>query len=135
MLAEQVRLAAPSFLGISVLVAGAGPGLQVDVMEEVLGDVMAGVGSVGRTQSPLFIPTSEAIAGVSHGDGPTTWPSIALVLYAAVPGALVDLATDLAWLTSLPLADFVLDHHLRGPEPSGTVGTLGPSPTSAGRAP
>ena len=120
MLADEGRLAAPSFLGISVLVAGAGSGLQVDVMAGDLGDVMAGVGSVGRIQSSFFIPTSKAIAGVSHGDGPTTRPSIALVLYAAVPGALVDLAADLAWLTSLPLADFVLDHHLRGPEPSRT---------------
>ncbi|WP_411284224.1 hypothetical protein [Lapillicoccus sp.] len=93
MLADRVRLAVPSFLGLSVLVTGAGSGLQVDVMEQVF---------VGRIQSSLLIPTSEALARVSRGERPTARPSIALVLYAARPGARVDLAADLAWLTSLP---------------------------------
>jgi hypothetical protein len=39
-------------------------------------------------------------------------PSIALVLYAARPGAFVDLAADAAWLTDRPLSSFVLDGHL-----------------------
>jgi hypothetical protein len=41
-------------------------------------------------------------------------------LYAGSPGAFVDLAADLAWLTARPLSDFVLDQHLTIPTPSNT---------------
>lgn len=37
-------------------------------------------------------------------------PSV--ILYAAKPGAFIDLAADLAWLTGRSLTDFVLDRHL-----------------------
>lgn len=45
---------------------------------------------------------------------------MALVLYAGSPGAFVDLAADLAWLTARPLSDFVLDQHLTIPAGSDT---------------
>lgn len=40
-----------------------------------------------------------------------------LVVYAARPGALVDLAADLTWLLGRPLSDARLDHHLDAPPP------------------
>jgi len=42
-------------------------------------------------------------------------PAVALILYAGSPGAFVDLAADLAWLTARPLSDFVLDQHVTIP--------------------
>lgn len=39
-------------------------------------------------------------------------PVVVLVLYAAVPGAFVDLAADLAWITGQDNTDFHLDEHL-----------------------
>jgi hypothetical protein len=39
-------------------------------------------------------------------------PAVALILYAGSPGAFVDLAADLAWLTARSLSDFILDQHL-----------------------
>jgi hypothetical protein len=40
------------------------------------------------------------------------------------PGAFVDLAADLAWLTARPPSDFVLDQHLPGPAGMGTAANL-----------
>lgn len=45
----------------------------------------------------------------------------ALVLYAATPGAFVDLAADLAWTLTLDPSTFVLDQHLAVPVPSKSV--------------
>jgi hypothetical protein len=42
-------------------------------------------------------------------------PAVVFVLYAGSPGAFVDLAADLAWLTARPLGDFVLDQHVPVP--------------------
>ena len=60
------------------------------------------------------IATSLRLTLPSIGD---SWapPAVALILYAGSPGAFVDLAADLAWLTARPLSDFVLDRHLTIP--------------------
>ena len=60
------------------------------------------------------IATSLRLTLPSIGD---SWapPAVALILYAGSPGAFVDLAADLAWLTARPLSDFVLDQHLTIP--------------------
>lgn len=39
-------------------------------------------------------------------------PLVSVTLYAGNPGAFIDLAADLAWLTGRALADFVLNRHL-----------------------
>jgi hypothetical protein len=36
---------------------------------------------------------------------------VALILYAATPGAFIDLAADLSWITGRTIADFRLDEH------------------------
>ncbi len=41
-----------------------------------------------------------------------TGPGMELILYAGTPGALIDLAADLSWLTGRELTDFILDAHL-----------------------
>lgn len=40
----------------------------------------------------------------------------ALILYASQPGAFVDLAADISWLTGGDLADVLLDRHLTPPD-------------------
>jgi len=44
-----------------------------------------------------------------------------VILYAASPGAFVDLAADLSWLARLKLDEFALDQHLPSVDPD-TVG-------------
>lgn len=39
-------------------------------------------------------------------------PRVSVILFAAVPGAFIDLAADLAWMTDRPLTDVILDQHL-----------------------
>lgn len=47
---------------------------------------------------------------------PDDGPLVSVTLYAAKPGAFIDLAADLAWLTGRSLTDFVLDRHLIEPK-------------------
>lgn len=45
-----------------------------------------------------------------------------VILYAATPGAFVDLAADLSWLAGLELDEFALDQHLNLPVDPETAG-------------
>ncbi|BBY38918.1 hypothetical protein MMAN_30520 [Mycobacterium mantenii] len=99
-LAADATAAVPTFLGLSVAVAGSDPPFTLTAFVEG-----AGTGDV-RTSLRL------ALSGV--GDVGLL-PAVVLVLYAGSPGTFVDLAADLAWLTARPLSDFVLDQHLLAP--------------------
>ncbi len=95
-LAADATAAVPTFLGLSVTVAGSDPPCTFTTLVEG-----AGTGDI-RTSLRL------ALSGL--GDvGP---PAVVLVLYAGSLGTFVDLTADLAWLTAQPLCDFVLDQHL-----------------------
>jgi hypothetical protein len=98
-LAADATAAVPTFLGLSVTVAGSDPPFTFTVFVEdaAAGDI--------RTSLRL------ALSGV----GDVRLPTVVLVLYAGSPGTFVDLAADLAWLTTRPPSDFVLDQHLPGP--------------------
>ncbi|CQD19303.1 ANTAR domain-containing protein [Mycobacterium europaeum] len=96
-LAADATAAVPTFLGLSVAVAGSDSPFTLTAFVEG-----AGTGDV-RTSLRL------TLSGV--GDVGLL-PAVVLVLYAGSPGTLVDLAADLAWLTARPLSDFVLDQHL-----------------------
>ena len=95
-LGVDAQAAVPTFLGLSVTVAGSDPPFTFTIFEEGAAD---GV----RTSLRLTLP------GV--GDGWAS-PSVDLILYAGTPGTFVDLAADLAWLTGRPPSDFALDQHL-----------------------
>lgn len=56
----------------------------------------------GEIRTSLRLPMPRA-----SDDGPL----VSVTLYAAKPGAFIDLAADLAWLTGRSLTDFVLDRH------------------------
>jgi hypothetical protein len=94
-LAADARNAVESYLGLSVAIAGHQATfdlifLNTDVRPE-------------QITTSLLAPLAVATDG---GDG-----SIALILYAETPGAFVDLAADLAWITGRPAQDFALDEH------------------------
>jgi hypothetical protein len=101
----DVRLAVRSYLGLTVISGSATFPLTLTVME--------GSTHPGDVLSSLMMPLSDGTADDSG-------VPLAVVLYAARPGAFVDLAADLSWLTDRPLSDFALDQHLSGPaQPDG----------------
>lgn len=102
LLADQLRLVVPTYLGLSVIVTTADSHTELAAPDHV--------GSTGDIRSSMSIPASQVLAGQNSRDG-----TITLIVYAGAAGALVDLAADLAWLTSRPMTEFALDHHLAGP--------------------
>jgi hypothetical protein len=109
-LAADAGLAVRSYLGLSVAITASRQQISLTALDDHTkpGDIL----------SSLLLPLSPAKPG-SNG----TEPIIALILYAGSPGAFIDLAADLSWLTDRNLSEFVLDQHLTLPpdpdEPSG----------------
>jgi hypothetical protein len=102
-LALDAAAAITSYLGLSVLVARSEPPFAFTVLADgVVADDI-------RTSLRMVLQR----AGDDGGR-----MAIAVNLYAGSPGAFVDLAADLAWLTARPLSDFVLDQHLTISTPS-----------------
>ncbi|BBY34424.1 hypothetical protein BST33_13995 [Mycolicibacter minnesotensis] len=103
-LAGNTKLAVRSYLGLTVLITAFGRQSSFTVLESgtELGDIVTSM------RLPMTPAVSDAIAG----------PFAVLILYAGNPGAFVDLAADLAWLTGLALSEFVLDQHRVPPQPA-----------------
>jgi hypothetical protein len=104
-LVADAAAAIPTYVGLSVTVDGTDPPFTFTMLTDgvAAGDV--------RTSLGLALP----------GDGDTcVAPTVVVVLYAGSPGTFIDLAADLAWLTTRPLNDFVLDQHLPGDAGIGT---------------
>jgi hypothetical protein len=111
-LSAAAALAVRTYLGLtvtSVLAAG-----EVTLTALELGTVPGDI----RTSLRLPMPRTS-------DDGPA--PLVSVTFYAAEPGAFIDLAADLAWLTGRSLTDLVLDRHLVLPKaldaPSGVAVT------------
>ena len=106
-MAADTQAAVRSYLGLNVSVSRSDPLFTFTCLNDgvVAGDI--------ATSLRLTLP--------STGD---SWapPAVALILYAGSPGAFVDLAADLAWLTARPLGDFVLDQDLTIPAGSASSG-------------
>ena len=92
--------AVPAYLGLSVTVDGGDPPFTFSTFADGAADNV-------RTSLRLTPP-----ADVDDG---RVAPPVALILYAATPGAFVDLTADLVWLTGRPPSDFALDQHLSVP--------------------
>jgi hypothetical protein len=97
-LAANAAFAIPTYLGLSVTVSGSVPPFAFTSLNDgvVPGDV--------RTSLGLTLPSAGG-AGARQ--------AVTLVLYAGSPGTFVDLAADVAWLTTRPSTDFALDQHLQ----------------------
>ncbi|MCV7178948.1 hypothetical protein [Mycolicibacterium sphagni] len=101
-LALETAGAIPTYLGLSVLVP------QTDSPLTITSLALGASDRDIRTSLRVLLPTT----GTGGGH------PVAVILYAAAPGAFVDLAADLAWLTGRPTTDFALDQHLTiTPEP------------------
>ena len=89
--------AIPSHCGVSVAVPHSDPPITLTVLVD--GAVAADVG------------TSLRFTFAGH-DRPRKSSAVVVILYARSPGAFVDLAADMAWLTGRSPSDFVLDEHV-----------------------
>ena len=97
-LLAAATLAVPSYLGLSVLARhDQGTILEISTLELDL--------DLRRVATSLRFRLGDATP--AHGDA-----TIELVLFASRPGAFVDLAADLAWLTGQAWGDLLLDQDL-----------------------
>jgi hypothetical protein len=101
-LAADAKLAVSSYLGMSVTATLDGRRIDLVAMErETARD---------HVVASLLLPLTSAVP-----DGGTEFLT-SLVLYAGNPGAFIDLAADLAWMTRRKLDGFALDQHCAVPE-------------------
>jgi hypothetical protein len=96
----DAQTAVPTYLGLSVTVDGSDPPFTFTTVED------------GTAEN---VRTSLRVALLARVGDSRAAPSVALILYAGMPGTFVDLAADLAWLTGRPLSEFPLDQHLSVP--------------------
>jgi len=93
LLSSDVAAAVSSYVGLSVRVHSLGGLAELTTLDDPA--------VIARVVTSLRIPVPEA----TRASG----PSVVIVLYSTLPGAFVDLAADLAWLTDVALADVGLD--------------------------
>jgi hypothetical protein len=98
-LAADARLAVRSYLGLSVAITVSGQQINLTALDDLTGP--------GDILASLLLPLP-----LAKPDSNGAEPLIALILYAARPGAFIDLAADLSWLTHRDLSEFALDEHL-----------------------
>jgi hypothetical protein len=109
-LVDDLRVAVDSYLGLMLTMVLDERPLTLVTM--VWPDELAQPGAVGSS-------VSMSLAGL-----PDAGSGSELVLYAAEPGAFVDLAADVAFALGQPLSTIVFDAHLRPPAPSGGISGL-----------
>lgn len=116
--AADARRAVPSYLGLSLLVVrGAGLPVTITALEHGA--------APSQVQTTLRMPLPR-----EPGDG----VSVALILYAARPGAFVDLAADLCWMIGERLSAVAVDEHLLAPAAPDPSGLLPPLSVLSGSA-
>lgn len=108
-LGEVVAAAVPSFVAMSFRTGSGDAQIEFTGLSDAHEDL-----STVRTS--LVIPLSHQ----RDAGSPAASPS-ALVLYAGQPGAFVDIAADISWITGRPLDSFRIDEHLI---PSGDDGSV-----------
>jgi hypothetical protein len=98
-LAADAQTAVDSYLGLSVMIIANRSQFDLTVLAEGT--------EPEHIRTSLLVPLSTA--DTAQASSPPA--SVALILYAAAPGAFIDLAADLSWITGRTLADFPLDEH------------------------
>jgi len=78
-----------SFLGLTVVLADSDPPMTFTVLENGVH-----AGQIGTSLMLTSLVRAQPDTGHDRGG-----PRVALILYAGVPGAFVDLAADLSWMT------------------------------------
>ena len=113
-LADEISGSVESYLGLSVTIRSGDPPIMITMLQG--GTLAASI----HTSARIALPGAEP-------DSAGARPDIALILYAAAPGAFVDLAADLTWLTRGRGGEITLDQHLT--VPAGLTGTLSAAST------
>jgi hypothetical protein len=106
-LATDAKLAVRSYAGLTVIASNAALPMTLTAMEDAAYPV--------DVVSSLMMPLCD-------DDFDDANSRLVVILYAGRPGAFVDLAADLCWLTGRRLTDFVLDQHLNLPTEPNTAG-------------
>lgn len=84
-----------SYLGLSVVVSQSDPPLTITTLTD------------GAVDADICTSLHVLLPGTEPGRAP-----VALILYAATPGAFVDLAADMTWLMASTMIEVTLDEHL-----------------------
>jgi hypothetical protein len=101
-LSDAAAAAVESYLGLSVEITGGADAFQLSTMSSDRSEIIG---------SSVLIPVT-ANAAILPGAVTN------LVLYAATPGAFIDMAADLAWMTGRDTCEFHLDQYLTSPQPA-----------------
>jgi hypothetical protein len=94
-LTHDAAAAISSYLGLSVVVSQSDPPLTITTLAD------------GAAVADICTSLHMLLRGMKPGQAP-----VALILYAATPGAFVDLAADVTWLKASPMIEVTLDEHL-----------------------
>ena len=107
-LAATAKGAVSSYLGLSITVTTSGRRVTLTALE----DFVKAEDILTSLRVPLGVAETHRDTHAHPGRTKTlTMPGMELILYAGNPGALIDLAADLSWLTGRELSGFVLDAH------------------------
>jgi hypothetical protein len=105
-LAADAQAALDSYLGLSVVITAHRSAFELTILSEGT--------RPEHIRTSLLVPLTTAdVIGAAASTPPA---SIAVILYAATPGAFIDLTADLSWITGRNLGDFRLDEHRTLPE-------------------
>lgn len=107
-LGDAAAAGVESYLGLSVALAGDAAAVQLSTISDQDCDI----------GSSVLIPLTALTAAMP----PTA--VISLVLYAATPGAFVDLAADVAWMTGRDISEFRVDQHRTPPAPTSAANSV-----------
>lgn len=108
-LAADARLAARSYLGLTVIIGNA----QSDGEVEPVPEIVLRFTLLDADADPVDVKTSLRLPPLRlpTDSRQPRWPAFAVILYASKPGAFLDLAADLSFLTGRQLSDTDLDQH------------------------
>ncbi len=116
---DTARLAVSSFVGLTITITtrtGTGTGTGTSAEHVLLRVTLLEPDDPGRVATSLLLP--------GPPEATSDQPRVQIVLYATTPGAFVDMAADLAFLTGNPTVDTDLDHHqhlARQPDITGPI--------------
>jgi hypothetical protein len=114
-MAASARSAVESYLGLTVAINADGTQFHLAVLEDGT--------EADDIHTSLLIPLSPAIVAAT-----AAVTAMSLILYAGTPGAFIDMAADLAWLTGRDPGEYRLDEHRTPPPDSaGTTPLRGQS--------
>lgn len=105
-LTRTAKEAVGSYLGLTIVATTGGRPVNLTALEHAVEPDEIRTSVRFPLGTPVAPPAEAGLAEFTHVAG------VELIVYAGTPGALVDLAADLGWLTGRPPGDFVFDAHL-----------------------